>query len=363
MSLPGQLELPEAGSHPSRDRPTIILEVMNGLNFDEFVRDVLTCNKVTEVFQVRRPHGGNSPDIIVFGPYGYDLPRPGRHLRVGYICENYIYDGPQCDFVFSVAEQKRSDIPSARIQWHGFDPQRLVKPADADVEQFLANKTRFCNFVYSNRVPYREEIFKRLSRYKRVDAPGTSMRNMGSIDEPAVCGESRWETKRRFLAQYKFTLALENEIFPGYQTEKLYDAMIANSLPVYVGNPHLSILFDPLSMICPLGIESSYWLDMIRDFGQFKWMECHGLGRWRQTARLRRHARLISRDIRHRWLVSKVIDALVGEMVELDRDDKRYLEKLRTPWFYRNEVPIESYSTLHWCNLFTLALERSCRHL
>lgn len=39
------------------------------------------------------------------------------------------------------------------------------------------------------------------------------------------------------LSQYKFTFCFENTIFPGYVTEKIFDAMFAGSVPVYLGAP------------------------------------------------------------------------------------------------------------------------------
>jgi len=45
------------------------------------------------------------------------------------------------------------------------------------------------------------------------------------------------EEKLPVLSQYKFTFCLENSVFPGYVTEKIFDAMFAGSVPVYLGAP------------------------------------------------------------------------------------------------------------------------------
>lgn len=42
------------------------------------------------------------------------------------------------------------------------------------------------------------------------------------------------------LSQYKFTFCLENSVFPGYVTEKIFDAMFAGSVPVYLGAPDIT---------------------------------------------------------------------------------------------------------------------------
>ena len=41
------------------------------------------------------------------------------------------------------------------------------------------------------------------------------------------------------LSQYKFTFCLENSVFPGYVTEKIFDAMFAGSVPIYLGAPDI----------------------------------------------------------------------------------------------------------------------------
>lgn len=41
------------------------------------------------------------------------------------------------------------------------------------------------------------------------------------------------------LSQYKFTFCLENCVFPGFATEKIFDAMFAGSVPIYLGAPDI----------------------------------------------------------------------------------------------------------------------------
>ena len=55
--------------------------------------------------------------------------------------------------------------------------------------------------------------------------------------------------KVEFFRRYKFTLAIENTIWPGYMTEKLVDPMFASSIPIYVGDPQAKLSFEPASYI------------------------------------------------------------------------------------------------------------------
>jgi hypothetical protein len=51
------------------------------------------------------------------------------------------------------------------------------------------------------------------------------------------------------MRQYKFTLAVENAIWPGYVTEKLVHPMHALSVPIYLGDPNARASFDASSYV------------------------------------------------------------------------------------------------------------------
>lgn len=48
------------------------------------------------------------------------------------------------------------------------------------------------------------------------------------------------DDKHGLLSRYKFTIAYENTAFPGYVTEKVIDAIVAASVPVYLGAPDIT---------------------------------------------------------------------------------------------------------------------------
>lgn len=65
------------------------------------------------------------------------------------------------------------------------------------------------------------------------------------------------------LRKYKFTLCLENSVFPGYTTEKIFDAFFALSIPVYLGDPHISLSVPQNTFI---DINNFKNLDELEDF-------------------------------------------------------------------------------------------------
>ena len=49
------------------------------------------------------------------------------------------------------------------------------------------------------------------------------------------------EDKLKLMSKYKFSLAFENNRFPGYITEKLFHPMMAGSIPVYLGAQNIKL--------------------------------------------------------------------------------------------------------------------------
>lgn len=101
----------------------------------------------------------------------------------------------------------------------------------------------FCSMVVSNghcASPIRKDFFDELSKYKRVDSAGKYLNNMGG---------GYLEDKQAFISKYKFNIAFENSSVSGYTTEKIVQAMAADTLPIYWGNPLVKKDFNPKSYV------------------------------------------------------------------------------------------------------------------
>jgi hypothetical protein len=77
---------------------------------------------------------------------------------------------------------------------------------------------------------YVKELMKRV----KIASFGHAMNNQGGVH----IGSGQ-EAKLALIGQYRFTLAFENAVEPDYVTE-LYDALIAGSVPVYLGAPNVA---------------------------------------------------------------------------------------------------------------------------
>lgn len=118
----------------------------------------------------------------------------------------------------------------------------------------LFRKNEFCNYIA--RGPgansRRTEFFQKLTQYKSVDALGLHFNN-----KPCVPGESGSIVgsieKCKVQQHYKFSIAFENNSEYngkiGYTTEKIFEPMIAMSIPIYWGNPLIDCDFNTNSFI------------------------------------------------------------------------------------------------------------------
>ena len=177
--------------------------------------------------------------------------------------------------------------------------QDLIKPKDYDPEKILASKTKFCAFVYAHNITIRNQMFDVLNKYKRVDSPGNCRNNakpIGGYKDPHSSRHSSpnfFQEKIDYLKPYKFVISFENSAYPGYTTEKIYHAMLANAIPIYWGNPEVCRDFNGDSFVHPYhkGI-SGY---------------------------------------------SSVLRALLDQVAFLDSNDEAYLKMLAQPWLPNNQ--------------------------
>ncbi|WP_421914831.1 glycosyltransferase family 10 domain-containing protein [Mesorhizobium sp.] len=82
----------------------------------------------------------------------------------------------------------------------------------------------------SGRVAFASE----LARHIGIDSYGRHNPTR-TIEGPDLGKQTKIET----IARYRFCLALENSISPDYVTEKIYDPLLAGTVPVYLGAPNV----------------------------------------------------------------------------------------------------------------------------
>ncbi len=162
----------------------------------------------------------DKPDFLIYGPYGRN------HLK---------YD---CVRIFYTEENIRPDynITDYSMDFDYMDfYDRHLKIICCWYKKIFYKKTNFCSFIVSNGgnkfTYFRDVFFEELSKYKKVDSGGKWKNNIG---EPV-------DNKIEWLKSYKFNICFENSSYPGYLTEKLFEAFAAGCIPIYWGDTSLRV--------------------------------------------------------------------------------------------------------------------------
>src|SRR3989344_741061 len=222
------------------------------------------------------------PEYVFFHESTYDYLKYGG-IRIFYTGENISPNFNLCDYALGMdfmafgdryyrmpiylISQFYSDAELALAESPDFTRQKPFTKED------LAKKTGFCSFVYSNYLadPERQEIFDKLSAYKKVDSGGAFLNNIGG----------RVKNKLAFEMEHKFSIAFENSSSSGYTTEKLTNALVARTIPIYWGNP-----------------------DVAKEFNQDRFINCHAY---------------------------KNFDEVAARVKEIDQNDELYLKIINEP--------------------------------
>lgn len=185
----------------------------------------------------------DNPDYLFYSCFGYE------HLK--YSCIRIFFTGEcitpdfnECDYAIGFDRLQFGDryvrVPLYKLFQYKQEYYDLIGRATFSVSD-LAKKEGFCSFVYSNCFAQdkRTEMFTKLSQYKQVSSGGRYLNNIGG----AV------RDKKEFQSKHKFAIAFENSVYDGYATEKLMEAFAARTIPIYYGDPRVTLDFNPKAFI------------------------------------------------------------------------------------------------------------------
>lgn len=196
-----------------------------------------------------------NPDYLIFGDrnFGENNLRydPNKVVKIFYTGENQRPWDYQCHYAISfdhVENEKMYRLPLYVV----YDFDNLLKRIPSFVttvrkEEDIKTKTGFCSFVVRNpNCQKRNEFFHKLSEYKQVDSGGPLFNNIGYVLE---YGDNAMKSKLEWLKNYKFNMCFENSSYPGYVTEKLYEAYIGGTIPIYWGSVTVEVDFNPRAFL------------------------------------------------------------------------------------------------------------------
>lgn len=191
----------------------------------------------------------DEPDILFYSCFSREHTKFKNVVKVFFTEENVHPDFNECDYAISCQPMQYGN---RYFQLAGHN-RNMDERANDRSHLNINEKTRFCNFIYSNDNPLHDgarlriEFCELLSKYKPVDCPGRVLHNMDS-PELSTRYHMNWvESKVNFIRKYKFTIAWENTYGEGYTTEKLADPLMAGSVPIYWG--YVPNYINPKSII------------------------------------------------------------------------------------------------------------------
>lgn len=145
-----------------------------------------------------------------------------------------------------------------------------------------------CAVISNGGGAQRNHILERINRRIPIDFAGRYRTNVDIITEPY-----HTDAFSRKIGEYKFVVAMENSVGETYITEKITHGFYADTIPIYFGSPNVGDYFNLARMVCVADTSDA------------------------------------------------TIDAAIDRMLELIRDESKYLEMVNLP-ILRNTVSIHN---------------------
>lgn len=264
-------------------------------------------------------------DVYYFKKERWKMPvLEGNFIKIFFTVENALPKMDKCDWAFTNEFDEELQNPRhMRISNYTFysvkNPKDLVKGRYYDVKKIMSQKTKFCLFMCSNNVAFRNKFFKKLCRYKKVESWGKVLNNMGGGMPRVYEGGNKKETRGYipldFIRQYKFIIAFENASHPGYTSDRKIEPMMAGSIPIYWGNPLIEREFNTKSFISYHDFEKEIKKRLPAFFFRIPFLK------W----------------LSNKYLEETTFRAMIKKIIEIDKNDELWEEILKEPWYPNNE--------------------------
>ena len=198
----------------------------------------------------------SNPKLLIFGPYSHTWKTvPNTIPKIYFSAENWPKpDDPQIALYITSAREEDNThirIPTwmMYIDWYSNTTTLPEKCEDNPIRIPIhfaitphpitfKDRAEFCGFVVSNPVcSLRNETFKAINDYKKVNSGGALYNNIGGQLSLKYAGGGCGDiSKYQFFSKQQFTISFENSQAPGYITEKVLHAKMAGCVPLYWGD-------------------------------------------------------------------------------------------------------------------------------
>ena len=185
------------------------------------------------------------PDYLIYATFGcgHTLNKYNKTIKIAFFTENQLPDLNEADYAIGLGHITHLDRYFTFPYIAYYLKKINIKPQDIDI---IRNKvvnsemrTKFCAAVISNPQGFRMKFIKKLNKIKKIDMGGQYRNNVGHFVM----------NKIKFLRKYKFSIAMENSEGDGYASEKIIDAFLAGTIPIYFGDYMIDEYINPKSYI------------------------------------------------------------------------------------------------------------------
>lgn len=201
---------------------------------NNFLLDVLINKKV----QFTITDSIEDAEIVFFSLFGRNHLK-AKGLKIFYSGESVILPKFMFDYCISM-EPCSLDNFYYLPHWAVWDNPNKIFTPKISFETFKKKKD-CCIIIGNPNAQDRIDFYNKLSRYIKVDSGGSFMNNVGKV--------FLLPQKHEFISEYKFIICFENIQQKGYCTEKLFEAMHCNVIPIYFGDPDVGNYFNEESFI------------------------------------------------------------------------------------------------------------------
>ena len=116
-------------------------------------------------------------------------------------------------------------------------PWSINKSIDYLFKETISEKTKFISIVTSNKTYTK-------GHRNRIDCAMKIKRYFGSYVDLFGRGFSYFDDKWDVVSPYRYHISIENSVEKNYLSEKIFDPILAYSLPIYYGCPNISDFFN-----------------------------------------------------------------------------------------------------------------------
>ena len=197
-------------------------------------------------YEIKIVNQNENPDILFYSIFGNSHIHHKAGRKVFFSGEPY---GQRENADFNITFDTNSYTNTRLPLWLCYFSNSLLDESKKrkNNTNVIPNREKFCSFVATGPglANNRQVFVEKLSKYKQVDCGGSFLNNIGYNVPLGLNCSGKIEHNNN----YKFAMAFESTVYPGYVTEKICDVFKSNCIPIYWGHPDVVKDFNPSSFI------------------------------------------------------------------------------------------------------------------